>query len=663
MLKSKFNLVDEPWIPVVGRGRVSLLDVFSDASLGNIDGNAVQKMSLIKLLIAIAQASVSIPDRNAWRELGAAGLADRSLSYLKQMRESFYLFGDNPFLQMPAVTGLGSVKEAKIYYDYIPDLASDNDSILREVQFERKLSDAEKAVFVVSLMDYALGGKRISSIEPLSSGFLKSKSAKSGPSLGNFVGYLHTFIQGSSILETVWFNFFTDVDIRAMSYISGVRPPWEKMPEGENDARAEELKHSIYSALVALSRFVLLGETGIYYVEGLQYPGSVKDGYYEPFITINQKELKTIYADVSKKPWRSLPSILQAAYEKNCNYGCAIIKLFLHRAAEAAGEFSIWTGGLRVRGTSGDQSVKQNDDYVESEFFLTQEALENSYYPSLCNAISRIDSFASTLRRAIAGYYGKDSEEIQKSACTSYWVYADSLSDEIISCWVNADKEGMEKRIMKLWSSMLSIYDDFCPHTTAQEMFGWMENHPGKFPRRRKSEMENKSAEIFIDYIFRHIKADKGFRAELRHAANPLLEYRVFPEIYHFVGDKILDGNIKQIYMLVASAAAKSGLESDGTYGFGRAMREVSDIKDSNGRKSFHPRFSRIVSIRSFKDLAEVLRPTLQLIASRNIPLDYSMLLSDLIRWNSSDADRTRVKDEWCADYLGKIEQQDEEAK
>ena len=475
----RFNLVDEPWIPVVGKDRVSLLDIFSDDSLRDIDGNAVQKLSLIKLFIAIAQASVRMEDEDDWSELGCEGLGKKVTEYLQTHHDCFYLYGERPFLQMPQVVNLDKVRESAIFYDYIPDLASDNDSILKETQMEQPLSDAEKAVFQIGLMDYALGGKRTTSVESLTPGYIKSKSAKSGPSTGNFVGYLHTYLKGESIRETVWFNFFTDSDIRAYQLKLEVRPPWENMPEGEDDLRARELRNSVYSWLVALSRFVLLGKTGIYYVEGIQYPGSVKEGYAEPFITINREKLRSIYVDVSKKPWRSLTSILQAAYEENSPWDCMIIRNFMHRAAEVSEYFTIWAGGLRVRGTSGDQSVKQNDDYVESEFLLNRHILGANCYTKLCDAVKRLDSQAMLLRKAVAGYYGKDSEDIQLSASSRYWEAADAVSSSIIGCWGRLDYEGMKKKADQLWYRMLDIYDDICPHETSSGLCKWIKNRPG----------------------------------------------------------------------------------------------------------------------------------------------------------------------------------------
>ena len=52
--ENRFNLIDEAWIPVVDVGLVSLNEVFSNADLKSLGGNPIQKIALIKLLLAIA---------------------------------------------------------------------------------------------------------------------------------------------------------------------------------------------------------------------------------------------------------------------------------------------------------------------------------------------------------------------------------------------------------------------------------------------------------------------------------------------------------------------------------------------------------------------------------------------------------------------------------
>src|SRR3989338_955459 len=100
---NRFNLVDEPWIPVAGRGLVSLATVFSDHSLSALGGNPVQKIVLTKLLLAIAQSAYTPTDDDDWKRVGASGMAKKTLAYLTEKKELFWLYGERPFLQMPEI--------------------------------------------------------------------------------------------------------------------------------------------------------------------------------------------------------------------------------------------------------------------------------------------------------------------------------------------------------------------------------------------------------------------------------------------------------------------------------------------------------------------------------------------------------------------------------
>jgi len=91
-MTNKFNLVDEPWIPVAGKGLVSLSKIFSDPSLFALGGNPVQKIALTKLLLAIAQTAYTPKDAEDWKNLGASGMAKETLAYLTAKKDLFWLY-------------------------------------------------------------------------------------------------------------------------------------------------------------------------------------------------------------------------------------------------------------------------------------------------------------------------------------------------------------------------------------------------------------------------------------------------------------------------------------------------------------------------------------------------------------------------------------------
>lgn len=66
-----FNLIDEPWIPVIGWKRVSLKQIFSDETISGLAGTPLEKIAVLKLLQAISQASDTPADTQEWRKRGA----------------------------------------------------------------------------------------------------------------------------------------------------------------------------------------------------------------------------------------------------------------------------------------------------------------------------------------------------------------------------------------------------------------------------------------------------------------------------------------------------------------------------------------------------------------------------------------------------------------
>ena len=484
IMNPRFCLVDEKWIPIAGHEPASLLDVFQDRSLLKLDGNPIQIIAVLKLLIAIAYASNHFRNHGDWISAGNEGMADSAIRYLLEKRDCFYLYGDRPFLQFPVIAGLSGAKESELHYDIVPDLASENDSILRQLQLSRNLSDAEKALFIVTLMNYALGGKRTMKTNPLSLGY-ERKSAKAAPSIGGFDGLLQTAFLGKNVCETVWLNLPTDEDIGFFPNIINPRPipPWENLPLGEIDNRANEIKTSPYAWYVSLSRFPYLTENGIYYADGIPYP-SVADGYVEPHITF-KSEGKAVYVDPSKKPWRMLSAILQSAYtEKGFENLCPVVKLFFTRNRTAVEEFGIWSGGLKVSANSGDQSVKGTDDYVLSEvLFISSDAGER-FFGFLNDSIISLDKIDRILRVSVSGYakaMGADANQCKNSAAKAsvlYWEYADTFEEQIVEACLERSKEKLDaiKKSMRMKAD--SIYNRVCPALTSRELMANAVNSP-----------------------------------------------------------------------------------------------------------------------------------------------------------------------------------------
>jgi CRISPR system Cascade subunit CasA len=372
---------------------------------------------------------------------------------------------------------------SEIGKNYIPDLSSENDSILFQSQIGRPLSDAEKAVFIISLMNYSPGGKRVvKDVLPLTEGYGgKSNSAKAAPSIGNYVGYLNSCLWGNSILDTVWLNVFTKDEFAKYPdwKEEELIPPWEEMPRGENDAIAQRIKNGFMGNLCSLSRFVLLKDNGIIYMEGIQYP-SHKDGWREPFLTYNGKgQMKWI--DTGKKAWRNLDSLLALVFSgtDSSSFQCPQISLLLTRARKARSIFGIWSGGLQVRATAGDQSVKQTDDFVESLVFLDSNTLGDDWFHSLVREMAVMEKIGYITKMAVKNYYQDLHDTKSKNdekAESMYWEYCEHEFQNLVMFCLDKEKTIQFRKYLAN-SSILS-FNRYCPNETARQMLAWANRMP-----------------------------------------------------------------------------------------------------------------------------------------------------------------------------------------
>lgn len=502
-MENRYNLVDEAWIPIDLHGDVSLRQVFEDGSLKALGGTAIQKLAILKLLLAIAQRADTPRDDEEWLAVGEKGLGRRCVEYLEGHRDLFYLYGERPFLQFPALRDKDLASKA-IGFNYLPDLPAENNTILNESQIERPLSDAEKAVFIVSLMNYSFGGKRVDRNSPVfSPGYdAKKLSAKPGPSLGNLGkysqdqgGYLQTCFQGDSVLNTVWLNLLTEENLNAFAQYRGkpIIPPWEAMPEGEDDANARQIKEGFMGTLCGMSRFVYLKEDGIVYTNGLEYP-SHKEGWREPFLSFtpetDDKKTKIIWTDPGKRPWRNLAALLELCIgtSASSDYVCPQIRLLFRRNRRAQKRIGVFSGGLKVSTNSGDQSVKQTDDFVSDTVFLDSQVVNEEWFLRLKEEMTQLDRLSGNVYKSIESYWqdmkgGRSSGKPDSFASgmaakgqQMFWELCDGFKQELF----DKSKEGAELVAQRKRFACLAsrAFDSFCPKGTPAQIGWWAVHRP-----------------------------------------------------------------------------------------------------------------------------------------------------------------------------------------
>ena len=133
--ENRYNLLDEAWIPIADMGKAGLLRVSGGRECRALGGTAVQKIAVLKLLIAIAQAAATPQDTQEWAVMGPNGLGKQCVAYLERWRDAFWLYGDKPFLQMPTCakaelkpygTALAQVASAQHHTAHAPATGTDH---------------------------------------------------------------------------------------------------------------------------------------------------------------------------------------------------------------------------------------------------------------------------------------------------------------------------------------------------------------------------------------------------------------------------------------------------------------------------------------------------------------------------------------------------------
>lgn len=488
-MDSKFNLIDEPWIPINGRGLVGLEDIFTDRTLTSLGGTPIEKIALTKLFLAIAQAAITPDNESEWESLGVEGLATKCRAYLAQWHHRFYLYGDEPFLQVPAI------KQANVqsFGALLPEVSTGNTTVLTHSNMEKNLADHEKARLLVTLMSMALGGKKTDNSITLSSGYRgklntrnKPSTSKPAPGLA-YLGLLHTFINAQTLLETLWFNLLTHQQLSQINlYPEGVgTAPWESMPKGENCLVARSLSQSLMGRLVPISRFCLIVDDGLHYSEGIAY-ANYKEGSHDLSISVKSdgKLIKALWASPSKRPWRELSSLLSfLSKDKNTGFQCMQLRLVFHRMRRKTENFSIWSGGLRVSSNAGEQYVTGGDDFVESRYQLKSENLGKNWFAQFKNEMDALDKLSKILYAKVMQYHTKqkvDGGPKAAAASNQFWQLCERYAQMLIdSCNQTDSTKPSLKDIRKRFANFISkTYDQFCPRHTARQMADWAECRP-----------------------------------------------------------------------------------------------------------------------------------------------------------------------------------------
>jgi len=503
MQENLFNLIDEAWIPVTQKGLVSLKQIFNDNEITALGGNPIEKIAVLKLLLAIAQSAYTPKDEEDWRQLGPKGMCNKVLDYLNEHYDAFWLYGEKPFLQMPEI----EKAEKKNYGTVLPMVATGNTTVLTQINVEKPLNDPEKALLLLQLMGFPLGGKKTDNSVVLTPGYYGKANEKGNPSTGKpgpcigFLGFLHSFIFEYTLINTIWINLFSHYIINEIGiYPEGLGiAPWEKMPKGEDDEVAKHLKKSYMGRLIPLSRFLLLKEDGIHYSEGISSPG-YKEGIFDPSIAVDfsSNVPRALWVSTDKKPWRQLPSLLSFMGNSSNNFKCIQLEKIIPRIKNFD-SFIVWSGGAQISNNAGEQFFSGNDDFVESEIQLSCSLFNNEsqFYTNLNIELNYMEYLSSILKYQVKSFFKKlhvQAEELSSQSVALYWQICErNFLDLVNAC--SDDPTGEKARALRIIfeENAYKAFDHYCPNQTARQLEAWASTRP-----RFWANMKNKKKEAEV---------------------------------------------------------------------------------------------------------------------------------------------------------------------
>jgi len=341
-------------------------------------------------------------------------------------------------------------------------------------------------------MGFGLGGKKTDNSVILSRGYLGKRNEKGKPTTGKpgssigYMGFLHSFLQGNSLQESLLLNMLTLDNLKETKIFSAGlgNCPWEDMPRGEVCSTAKCLTKSYFGRLIPVSRFILLSEEGLHYSEGIMHPGYA-DGVVDPSVAVDfsGSKAKVIWVDTTRKPWRQLTALLSFfEIEQKGLFDCLQLRVGILRVKTMLNSFKlgIWSGGLRVSSNAGEQYVSGLNDFVESYVQLNSASFGDIWFTNLKHEMSELENLSKITYSATMSFFKTQKAEGKGQAAQAsnlFWQLCERKFQELVNVCDGADKE--VKKLRSVFAEFVNkAYNAYCPKETARQLDAWAENHP-----------------------------------------------------------------------------------------------------------------------------------------------------------------------------------------
>ncbi|OQA81917.1 MAG: CRISPR-associated protein Cse1 (CRISPR_cse1) [Lentisphaerae bacterium ADurb.Bin242] len=422
------------------------------------------------------------------------------------------LFGDKPFLQVPELAGKGKPTKFGAYQINM----SENQVIISQWNQAQEISTPDLIRLLLRSSCYSCGGKgkRFQNKIVLTEGYRGKINGDGNVASGTYGtllgknGYLHSYLLGETLLDTLRLNLLTEEEIVGIgAFPTGLGTPfWEKMPHGEDCPRAQKYLRTYHGELFPLDKFSLVEGDGLIMTDGIKYPDNKKitSILIDPalIVTQNEKTITAVLASTSERPWRELPSLLSFLEVKDGKRQPYFLSMGLWKLRKCCAEtVHIWTGGMQVSSKAGEQRLSGYDDYVESEFRIPVQSATESGFTTYKSMMKTLNSFSNILNSSIIHYFKTKQEKEEKKPKMSsfvkaiaersvsvFWERMEPSAQQIINTAFCGSTEEQREAEYKKWAAVArEVYNQFCPRETARQLTAWVESEPNFFSKKTKS--------------------------------------------------------------------------------------------------------------------------------------------------------------------------------
>lgn len=480
-----FNLVDEPWIPVVDAAgeafKVGLRELFERSEeLVDLAVGTLERISLYRLLICVAQRALNGPkNQDEWLE-AEGKLVAASLAYLDDWRDRFDLWGERPFLQVKELQANGRTKTDKLDFG----LASGNNNTL----FDQAATEDGRAhepdwlarnllVYLAFSPGGRIGVATINGRETDGGG-----SSANSPCVESCM--LFALVKGANLAQTIVWNMIPYDNLT--HFPGGVgKPVWEFDEPFAEDAK-KTIGNSWLGRLTPIARFVRLEEDGrnMTLANGVKYSQLFEDAVREPMATVlvdkKKNEWKYARTDPERKPWRQLGAILTRSVD-----GAGGPLTLQNVAKFAANEnddayFTVWTGGLA---TDKAKVIDSASWSVEVPWRYLSEAAVNDALKAYEIGVKTSEIAEKRLAGAVKRYCDSLCNEAQKEwdkktsllvqAKNRFWTALERRVTELIDeAGESGELEGWRQTLKE---AMQDAYEKTCARRTARQIQAFAE--------------------------------------------------------------------------------------------------------------------------------------------------------------------------------------------